>query len=368
MIYPTQENQKPHAVQEVPVVDLSAHPEEIVSEISRACSTFGFFQVINFDQPSADLLARFRKVSLTYFAESPKSRRSDDNARGYFDDEYTKQKLDWKQCLDVGMPGSRDWNLPDEDLRNSCLDGVNRFPPELPELRKTIVEYFQACESLSNLIAKYMAQGIDISDDEILHDLKNYHTSYLRLNYYPRCQSDNHLGISPHRDAGFLTILLQDDACHSLQVEYEGSWQTIIPERNALTINTGDMAQIWSNGIYQAPLHRVLTNPESERFSAPFFFNPGYQKYVRPIVRSSPKYSPCLWGYFRGLRFAGDFTDLGVEIQVSDFETNTEEPNIHLELQKRFEKVFDPKKPFGVEDFRRLLQMNSIIGEPPNHS
>ena len=38
-------------------------------------------------------------------------KRNANNARGYFDDELTKRKRDWKEALDVGVPGSRDWNL-----------------------------------------------------------------------------------------------------------------------------------------------------------------------------------------------------------------------------------------------------------------
>jgi len=177
------------------------------------------------------------------------------------------------------------------------------------------------------------------------------------------------LGISPHRDAGFLTVLWQDPSCHSLQVQqpaetgssrrYDGSggeWTTVVPAEGALTINTGDMAQIWSNDRYQAPLHRVLTHPTLERFSAPFFYNPGYRTQVAPLPSlGRPKFLPCNWGYFRAQRFAGDFADFGAEIQTDDFYEGSK--SHHPQMQEEFLRTVDFSTPFSVEKYRPLLQM-----------
>ena len=215
-----------------------------------------------------------------------------------------------------------------------------------------------------------MARGLGLSeDDPIITDLKKHHSSYLRMNYYPPCAqpSDKHqstdgepspLGISPHKDAGYLTILLQDDDCHSLQAEKDGQWINVEPLPNALTVNTGDMAQIISNGIYKAPLHRVLTNPTRKRYSAPFFYNPGYQSFVRPVNKEGEKenYDECLWGYFRAVRFAGDLTDLGVEIQIEDFEKSNESRSSHLDRQNEFNNGGWCGRPFNVDQYKQILE------------
>jgi 2OG-Fe(II) oxygenase superfamily len=155
---------------------------------------------------------------------------------------------------------------------------------------------------------------------------------------------------------------------------------------------TGDMAQIFSNGLYKAPLHRVLANESHERYSAPFFYNPSYEVSVKPLElrqttngglnsiekAASPSsvsndhsvaspttdnntnttkilYHECLWGYFRAVRFAGDLTDLGVEIQVEDF-LKDGPLNPHIEKQKIFAQQANFKTPFSVETYRPLLQ------------
>lgn len=291
----------------------------------------------------------------------------------------------------MGVPGSRTWDTPDFDESNACLDGMNQFPSqeECPDFRDITVQYFEECAKLSNRLARLMACALGIrggsEDAQILDRMALNHTSYLRMNYYPPCDLNDvdtvvpdgppPLGISPHRDAGFLTILLQDDDCHSLQVARfedsdlgrDNSWVTVQPIPGAVTINTGDMAMIWSNGIFRAPLHRVLTDPTKKRYSSPFFYNPGYNELISPLDCCScgcsedkatneikKKYRPCLWGYFRALRFAGDLTDLGVEIQTSHFKMDT--TSDHIAKQDEFQKVVNFEENFNVEKYRSILE------------
>jgi isopenicillin N synthase-like dioxygenase len=352
----------------VPVLDLATTSEdELIYQIASACSEFGFFQVIGHGIPQ-ELIDDFREQLRLYFALPEETKlswkRGDSNSRGYFDDELTKQRRDWKQCLDFGVPGTRDWSTKDDDPANHCLDGWNQLPSEdlLPLFRTTVTKYFDACTQLSDRIAILMAKGLGQDENaDLLKALREKHSSYLRSNYYPPCNEIGEdgvkpLGISPHQDAGFLTVLLQDDDCHSLQVLKDDKWITVHPEPGAFTINTGDMAQVWSNGKYKAPLHRVLSDEGKERYSAPFFYNPPYETIVEPIDcgEGESQYHSVLWGYFRAVRFAGDLTDLGVEIQVDDFLRS--KPNSHhLRQQSAFAEQADFSAPFSVTQYRPLL-------------
>jgi hypothetical protein len=66
-------------------------------------------------------------------------------------------------------------------------------------------------------------------------------------------------------------------------------------------------------------------------------------------------YHDCLWGYFRAVRFAGDLTDLGVEIQVDDFLKDAP-ISTHIEKQEIFFQQADFTVPFSVQKYRPLLQ------------
>lgn len=235
---------------------------------------------------------------------------------------------------------------------------MNQFPED-EEFRRVVIEYFRACECLASEIAGYMSMGLQKGEcerDDIVERLREEHTSFLRLNHYPPLDEEKDvLGISPHHDAGFLTILLPDPSCHTLQVfnTQTQTWTTILPSSpTSLIVNTGVMAMIYSNGIYQAPLHRVLTSPE-ERYSIPFFYNPGYRMKIQPFKGN--KYHPCSWGYFRCVRFAGDVMDLGVEIQIEDYEVDRESE--HLRKQEYFLEHVDFSVPFSIERYRSLLQL-----------
>ena len=160
------------------------------------------------------------------------------------------------------------------------------------------------------------------------------HTSFVRANYYPVCPNpespadistpvQGHQGINHHTDSGLLTILLQDGA-PGLEVYKAGSWHLVEPLEDALVVNIGDIAQVLSNDRYQAALHRVRASHTSERYSVPFFFNPSYSASYQPLrsvveTGERPLYSAINWGEFRASRAAGDYADIGEEIQISDF-------------------------------------------------
>ena len=87
-------------------------------------------------------------------------------------------------------------------------------------------------------------------------------------------------------------------------------------------MNTGDLLQIWSNDRFPAPVHRVLANKKYERYSAAFFFNPKYETNVVPFSTTDRKFRSLNWGDFRTKRSAGDYANIGEEIQIDHFRLN----------------------------------------------
>jgi isopenicillin N synthase-like dioxygenase len=80
------------------------------------------------------------------------------------------------------------------------------------------------------------------------------------------------------------------------------------------------MMQVYSNDRYIAPLHRVLANRQTSRYSAAFFFNPPYSTDCMPLpTLGLPVYNKVNWGDFRRRRFEGDYLDLGKEVQIAQF-------------------------------------------------
>mmetsp|Transcript_11911 Transcript_11911/g.21216 ORF Transcript_11911/g.21216 Transcript_11911/m.21216 type:complete len:380 (+) Transcript_11911:87-1226(+) len=315
----------------VPTIDIaslweekdSERRKECINKISEACEAWGFFQISNHQVPQGvidNMYDQMRSFFYLPLEEKYTIKRTADNSRGFYDDELTKQTRDWKQGLDLGNPAR-------EAAPGMAQDGWNQWPNEdvLPEFRTAMETYYACMEDLSAKLMQAIEEGLVGAEAEgVFAPAFEGHSSYLRLNYYPLCPDPGaHLGINRHTDAGALTVLLQDRVS-ALQVNKDGAWVGVRPAPGTFTINVGDMLQVWSNGKYKAPEHRVLANPAMERFSAPFFYNPAYAADVAPLpgllgAAGGARYAPVNWGHFRLRRFQGDFADVGTEIQIADF-------------------------------------------------
>ncbi|CAM9418455.1 unnamed protein product, partial [Phaeothamnion confervicola] len=187
--------------------------------------------------------------------------------------------------------------------------------------RQTVDEYTDAVAALAAQLMGALALGLGLEEDAFREAFRPQ-TSFLRLNHYPPCPEGGHFAVNHHTDAGALTVLLQDDDVVSLQVwqDQRGKWVSIAPVPNAFTINIGDMMQqVWSNDLYRAPEHRVLTQPSAERFSAPFFYNPSTAADRCRRSNANVNYKKINWGEFRHRRFEGDYADVGTEVQIEHY-------------------------------------------------
>jgi isopenicillin N synthase-like dioxygenase len=303
---------------EVPIIDVGGFEDDRWhAALDEACRRWGCFQIANHGIPEA-LIAETLAQMEAFFAlpreEKLAIERTRDNAWGFFDRELTKNVRDWKEIFDFGPPADG----------GPMKGSVPQWPLILPEFRPTMEAFYDAAETVAAELLAGISVCLGMPPDHLAGGYRGGHSSFLRLNYYPRCAApDEHLGISHHTDAGAVTVLLTDDQ-PGLQFLNDGVWHTVVPVHGTLTVNIGDIVQVWSNDRYQAPVHRVLANAERERYSAPFFYNPSYLTDYAPlpgvISEAEPaRYRPINWGEFRSGRAAGDYANYGEEIQISQF-------------------------------------------------
>ncbi|KAF2307458.1 hypothetical protein GH714_028816 [Hevea brasiliensis] len=118
-------------------------------------------------------------------------------------------------------------------------------------------------------------------DDEIMKDFQDG-SQLMVVNFFPPCpEPDLTLGMPPHSDYGFLTLLLQDEV-EGLQIQYKEKWFTVEPIPNAFVVNIGDHLEIFSNGKYKSVLHRVKVNSEKSRISVATLHSLPFRCMVRP--------------------------------------------------------------------------------------
>lgn len=311
-------------IDSVPVIDIhELAGADTLAQLDEACREWGFFQVIHHGIPETAIRELFAAAH-AFFAlpkeDKQRIERTRENPWGFYDQELTKNVMDWKQIFDFGPAD----------------DGAIRpqWPEQVPGFRDAAQAYYRHCERLAFRLLAAISTNLGMRPGYLSQDFGPDHTSFLRMNYYPACpaspvsaqntgQEERPLGVGPHTDAGALTLLLQDTQ-PGLQVFKDGGWHTVEPRRDAIVINIGDMVQVWSNDRYRAALHRAITNTDNARFSIPFFLNPGYQANYRPLPTMvtgtrPPLYREINWGEFRERRMSGDYADFGEEVQIAQY-------------------------------------------------
>src|SRR5262245_56391546 len=302
----------------------------VARAIAEPCAEWGVFHVVGHGIPPAEL-ARFADAVRQLFelpAEVKRAlRRTRENAWGWYDAELTKNRRDWKEVFDYGVERDSDAARP------AHSDGVNRWPSDQPDLRDPLLAHYRRSAEIARGLLRALCAGLGLPPDR-LDPAFAEHTSFQRLNRYLPCPDAaapdtallperGQLAVHHHTDAGAVTVLWQDEHA-GLQVQRGEQRVLVEPVSGALTVNLGDMLQVWSNDHYRSPIHRVIASGDHTRLSAPFFWNPSYATVCAPLPEllrggEPPRYRPIEWGRFRDQRSAGDYADYGAEIQIADF-------------------------------------------------
>eukprot|EP00252_Welwitschia_mirabilis_P002982 TRINITY_DN1299_c0_g1_i8.p1 TRINITY_DN1299_c0_g1~~TRINITY_DN1299_c0_g1_i8.p1 ORF type:complete len:412 (-),score=83.57 TRINITY_DN1299_c0_g1_i8:535-1770(-) len=257
-----------------------------VQKLSIACKEWGFFQVINHGIPST-WMERMKKVCKEFFdlplEEKMKCRQRKD-VQGYgqafvvSDD----QPLDWADMLYLQV-------LPPE------MQVQELWPNDPHDFQEVLTGYATQVEKLAKTLMKLMEDTLGLQVETFSESYKTWE-SKMRINYYPPCpRPDQALGLSPHSDADYLTVLLQDNEVPGLQIKKNDRWLLVQPLQDALTVNVGDYIEVMSNGIYKSIEHRAITNKYKERMSIATFFAPGPGECIEPASQLLDPSNPSIY-------------------------------------------------------------------------
>ncbi|KAL5995157.1 hypothetical protein ACLOJK_025215 [Asimina triloba] len=275
----------------LPVIDLeqlqSSNRSQVLKLLANACEEFGFFQVVNHGIPS-DVINRIINVSQRFF-ELPFEER----ARLMSGDMFAPVR--YGTSVNQNRDGIFCWR---DFLKLNChplAEASTFWPPTPADLRykgivlgtEEVASYAKATKFLFFILVKAVLESLGLVDDgndDILEELEDG-SQLMVINCYPSCpEPDLTLGMPPHSDYGFLTLLLQDGV-KGLQVHYRGEWLTVEPLANSFVVNVGDHLEIFSNGKYKSVLHRVFVNSSKSRISVVSLHSLPYEKAVRPCPR-----------------------------------------------------------------------------------
>jgi isopenicillin N synthase-like dioxygenase len=303
-------------VEEVPIVDFAPALEgttdglqTVASAVSNACTNSGFFYLANHSIPKL-LTDRVFECSSTFFelSESKKleiSLERSVNFRGYipfdarldagnrrgtggsgFQSHLSDDQID-KQPPDAAESFQMHAELPADDvdvLAGKPLHGPNQWPDALPEMRNTLLAYYDGATSLARCVLEVFAVCLDLDRNYFVRFYKKP-LMQIRLMHYPTHEAGEHVpfGVRPHSDAGAFSMLLQDTN-GGLEIHNKrGEWQLVPPIDGTLVVNIGDTMKLWTNNRFQSTPHRVVNTYGASRYSVPFFANPDYDAVIEPI-------------------------------------------------------------------------------------
>jgi isopenicillin N synthase-like dioxygenase len=279
-------------VESLPVIDVGPlvagrDDRAVARALDAACREVGFFYAVGTGVDPASL-ARLARAARALFAlpEAAKDaiamRHAGRAWRGWFPlgGELTSGVPDGKEGAYFGA------ELGPDDPRvraGTPLHGANLFPAELPELRDAVLEHLAAMTGLGQAILRGLALGLGLPSGWFADHLTADPLVLFRIFRYPPQPTPREgWGVAEHTDYGLLTLLLQDEA-GGLEVRTAEGWVAAPPIPGSFVCNLGDMLERLTGGRYRSTPHRVRNATAGDRFSFPFFLDPGWDAEVRPL-------------------------------------------------------------------------------------
>ncbi|TVU51152.1 hypothetical protein EJB05_02560, partial [Eragrostis curvula] len=269
---------------------------EVVQMLNYACKEVGFFYVKGHGI-SELLMLEVRDVLHKFFQlpyeEKIKIKMTRESGyRGYqkLGENITKGKHDMHEAINILTPIA-----PGKygDL-GKTLEGSNLWPERPSNFKILLENYISLLKDLSRKIMRGIALALGGPVNAFEGTVAGDPYWAVRLINYPvssdvPAEKRTENGMGSHTDYGLLTLVNQDHDMCALEVlfikkiqitlvqplcvqNHSGVWIPAKPIPGTFVCNIGDMLEVWSNGIYQPTVHRVVNNSPHHRVSAVFFY------------------------------------------------------------------------------------------------
>ncbi|XP_031265369.1 probable 2-oxoglutarate-dependent dioxygenase At3g50210 [Pistacia vera] len=261
---------------------------KVVTQLDQACREAGFFYVKGHGIPES-LIKEVKNISHQFFdhpyEEKLKIKMTPQAGyRGYqrIGENITKGIPDMHEAIDCykeikqGMYGAL----------GKPMEGCNQWPLNPPNFKELMEEYINLCTDLSRKIMRGIALALGGSPYEFEGERAGDAFWVYRIIGYPGVANshgmpENDIGCGAHTDYGLLTLVNQDDDITALQVRNRsGEWILAPPLPGSFVCNIGDMLKIFSNGLYESTLHRVINNSPKYRVCIAHFYETNYDTAV----------------------------------------------------------------------------------------
>ena len=277
---------------DLPAIDCGDQ-QALPMALHNALSEWGFARLVNLEEGLGldnALLAKLNEYSNAFFTGSDaiKQRCAYRSATENFGYQGMGQ-----ENLDPTAPADLKQTFTMRNVLHSPL-AAERWPNA--EFQALMEQAYARFLHAGHQLQRALAQALD-QPQEFFADAHNGECVSLRLLHYPSVASaePNQLGAGAHTDYGMLTLLLQDDV-GGLQVlnKNTSEWLDVPADPSTLIINSGDLLERWTNGLYRSTLHRVQPNRANRaRLSIAMFLDPDADTQVNVLESCTSADNPA---------------------------------------------------------------------------
>ncbi|KAG6596510.1 Protein DMR6-LIKE OXYGENASE 1, partial [Cucurbita argyrosperma subsp. argyrosperma] len=266
---------------ELPVIDFNQlcgpNRRHVLRSLSKACEDYGFFQLINHGI-SSEVISSMREVSSKFFElpyeERAKYMSSDMHATVRYGTSFNQTKdtvFYWRDFLKL-------------TCNPNLHQLLSNWPSSPAAFKDSASTYAEQTRRLFLILVEAILESLGAMEKEEEELLKEFEdgSQLMVVNCYPQCpEPELTLGMPPHSDYGFLTLLLQDQV-EGLQIHHQQKWVNVKPLPNCFVVNIGDHLEIFSNGKYKSVLHRVVVNANEPRISVASLHSLPFRSTTKP--------------------------------------------------------------------------------------
>ncbi|XP_027117504.2 probable 2-oxoglutarate-dependent dioxygenase AOP1 [Coffea arabica] len=228
-------------------------------QVKNALENHGIF-LATYDKISSEIKNSFH-LALEEYHDLPKEQKGqftpDKPYLGYLADQHATCEL-----TAIGDPTSMEaiegfTNLFFSSAKKDYVSAIMQsYSKQVAELHEVIIR--MACECYGVV--------------EYYESLRESLAYICRVNKYRAAKLDEkNVGLAPHTDLSFMTIVHQNQVNGLEVMSNDGSWIPVDIPPSAFTVFAGDALMAWSNGRIRSVLHRVTISSELPRYSIGLF-------------------------------------------------------------------------------------------------
>lgn len=298
------------AAANIPLVDVgawrsgdSASRRRLVRAVDDSLCESGFLMVEGHGV-STELAEAIRHSARSFFALSPVAKERyrvpvggrgwlplGGEANAFYGETADPARADLKESLTIGRTYSTGDPVTDAEWF-----APNVWPAEQPELEGICEDYVREVRRLYADLLCICASALDLPARWFL-ERSGMSPHTFNINRYPPFSATGpalpgQYRVAPHTDWGVLTVLDRQPGDGGLQIQTsDGDWADAPYQREALTVNVGDLMARWTGDRWRSTRHRVLPpseqSPDEDLVSLIVFLECDLDTVVEPLCGSA---------------------------------------------------------------------------------